>query len=165
LDGLTKPPEEQGAVDPSQMGMPQGMAEAGAPAMAPGMPPPGIPAQGGMPPQGAPDGLGGPGYGLIPRSSLKNVIRHLRKPGEPIGKTSSYSQFSSPVNLLNSSGIPPTVGGVPSPDKSQYSNIPNLGGLNRGAGGKVNTDIPLRKTTDVGSNILSRSMSIQKKSK
>lgn len=176
LDGITKP-EEQAAeqqIDPAT-GQPVAQdpnaAPAGAPpGMPPGMPPAGapqMPPPPGMPPTGAPAGAGGPGFdgmggpGLIPRSSLRHVISHLRRPGETFGSQgSNFGQFSMPVNLLNNSGVPPTVKGVGQPKKEAYK-IPNIAGANRT--GKVNTNIASKnKNASVGSSILNRTFNIQR---
>jgi hypothetical protein len=110
------------------------------------------------------DGVGGPGFsGFIPRSSLHSVVKHLRRSGERYGSDeNSFSQLSTPINLLMS-GMPPTAKGVPTVDKSRTTTIPNIAGLNRG--GKVNTDIPSRNTTSVQSNILNRALSTQAENK
>jgi hypothetical protein len=178
LDGISKPQDEANAaaaaVGPDGQPMdPNAMAAAGA---QPGMPsigstPGALP---GMPPLGMPplspggDGAGGPGFqGLIPRSSLRNVLGHLRRTGESYGSQgSNFSQFSNPVNLLLNGGVPPTPKGVLSQDKSKSSIIPNLAGHNRKPGGKVDTNIPAQsKTTSVGSNVLNRTFSLQNRSK
>lgn len=167
LDAISKPPEEQGAPagdpnDPAAMlaSMVGGGAPAGAP---PGMPP--APVAPGMPPT---DGMGGPGMqleGIIPRSSLRHAVKLLRRPGETEPRSvSPFAEVSNPINLLNQRGIPPTVAGVPAPDKTQRSTfMPNLGGHNRQPGAKVDTNIPSGKTASTQSGILSRTFSIQNK--
>jgi hypothetical protein len=184
LDTISKPDEGEGQVvgpdgqpiPADQTGMPA--AQAGSPLLPPMQP--GIPSgmvAGGMQP-GAPagplsptgmggpgfmDGIGGPGgIQLIPRSSLHSVVGHLRRTGETYGSNGSgFSQFSTPVNLLRGGDIPPTPKGVPPDDKSQYV-IPNLAGHNRKLGGKVDTNISLKKTTSEGSSILNRTYNIQR---
>ena len=176
LDGITKPDEamDQGAgqIDPATgQPMPMDPNAAAAGGMPPGMP--GMPPQGtmppmppGMPPMGAAptDGLGGPGYktNLIPRSSLRHVISHLRRTGESYGSESAFSQFSTPVNLLDNKALPPTPKGVPAMDKSRQGVvIPNMAGHNRG--GKVNTNLPGKtKNASVGSSVLNRTFNIQR---
>lgn len=184
LDTISKPEEENAAVGPDgqpiqdQMGLdPAAMAAAGAPAGAPAgaFPalPPGIPPemmanamQPGVPGGPMPaTGMGGPGFsGLIPRSSLRNVVSHLRRTGESYGSNvSGFSQFSNPLNLLQNKSMPPTPKGVPMQDKSRPSSIPNIAGHNRKVGGSVDTNIPSRKTTSTQSNILNRTFSVQPK--
>lgn len=178
LDGITKPDEvmEQEAqqpIDPATgqpmamdpnagaMGAPQAMPpQGGMPPMPPGLPPMGAPAA-------PPDGLGGPGYstGIIPRSSLRHVVSRLRRTGESYGSQgSSFSQFSTPVNLLQNGGVPPTPKGVPSIDKSRQGVvIPNNSGSNRKLGGKVNTNIKFKdRNASVGSSVLNRTFNIQR---
>jgi hypothetical protein len=171
LDGIAKPPEDQQpALDPNDpnammAAMTGGGAPSGAgPAMPPGggMPPP---AQPGLPPMGAPsDGAGGPGYGMIPRSSLRSAAALLRRQGENSPRAlSSYTQANSPINLLQSPGVPPTVRGVMPPSKAQAQTLPNISGHNQQPGSKVNTDIPLGKNASTHSGILNRTFSIQTK--
>jgi len=184
LDTISKPEEGNTQIGPDgqpiqdQMGMdPNAMAAAGAPAGAaagafpalpPGIPPemmanamqPGV--SGGPMPA---TGMGGPGFkGLMPKSSLRNVVSHLRRTGESYGSNASgFSQFSNPLNLLQNTGMPPTPKGVPMQDKSKNSLIPNIAGHNRKVGGAVDTNIPARKTTSTQSNILNRTFSVQPK--
>ena len=108
----------------------------------------------------ASNGAGGPGFqNLVPKSFLNNVIKHLRKVGETSDK-SDYSQFSNPVNLLATSGVPPTVSDIPKGDKSI---VPNIAGHNRNIGGRVDTNVPSNRTTSMESNILNRVLSLQQK--
>lgn len=173
LDGLTKSEEDMAQqpqvgpdgqpIDPAAAGAQDPMAAMMAAGAGGGMPPQGMPPQG-MPPQGgAPaDAMGGPGFhNVIPRSALHSVVRRLRKKGESYGNNSAYTQFSTPINLLNATMEPPTPAGVPVVDKSKAGYVmPHLSGANRG--GKVDTNIPLRRTTSTQSNILNRTFSIQK---
>ena len=173
LDGITKEGEPQhsvgpdgSALSPSQGGLPAGAAPGGGmPPMPQGAPqgiPPGMPP--GMPPMpmgaGGPgmDGTGGPGtVKNVPRSALSNVRRHLRRTGERYGSPSNFTQFSNPVNLLDSKGSPPTVKGV----AKAAGAGPNLAGHNRW--GKVNTNLPSStKTHSEESQILNRAFNIQK---
>ena len=134
------------------------------PSNIPGMPQ-GVPMQApqsGMGGGGSPDGAGGPGYsGIIPRSTLREAVKHLRTTAERkaqkegAGRASSFSELSMPVNLMKSGGLPPTAPGIP-------SSLPNVAGHNRVPGGGVDTNIPLRKTSDTESSILKRSVNIQK---
>jgi hypothetical protein len=66
----------------------------------------------------------------------------------PIG-----AQARNPINLLRTKGLPPTVKGVAKQKTS------NPRGLNRG--GRVNTNIPMKQTTDEGSRILNRTFNLQ----
>jgi hypothetical protein len=117
------------------------------------------PTSGAMPP----DAQGGPGFSLVPRSTLHSVTRYLRDTGEtePYNASSSpFRELSSPVNLLNMGGTPPTVTGV---KDAMGKGMPNIAGHNRPVGGKVNTNIPSgSKTTSTGSNILNRTFSLQR---
>jgi hypothetical protein len=168
LDTISKAEEESQMVGPDGQPLPPGMdpnammaAGGGVPTAIPPMGAPTSAPQGmpmGIPMQPTGDGVGGPGFsGLIPRSSLRGVVSHLRKSGETYGGGgSNFTQFSNPVNLLQSSGLPPTP-------KGAYG-MPNNAGFNRK--GRVNTDIPLRKTSDdVQSKILNRTFSLQPKRK
>jgi hypothetical protein len=170
LDGVTKSEEtpETGGVGPDGQPLSPAGATPGAtsPAgMAPLTPPTGPPAGlpgAPMPPSGGAGGMGGPGIGnVIPKSSLHSVIKHLRRTGENYNSGSGFSQFSRPINLLADGGIPPTVNGVPTADKSTKSYMPNMAGHNRAPGSKVDTNIPSRNTTSMQSNILNRAMSTQ----
>jgi hypothetical protein len=157
-DGQQMDPAAMAGSAPQGMpGLPPGMDPAAmAGGMPPGIMPPGAPMQG-MPPM---DAMGGPGYKNIPRSSLKRVVKHLRKTGESYGSNSAYSQFALPVNLLQKGSLPPTPKGVPAVDKSKSSMIPNIAGHNRN--GRVNTNIPLKQNSSTQSSILNRSFNIQR---
>ena len=177
LDGISKSEEEAGSaqVGPDGQPIPQEAALGGTGSPLPAMPA-GIPAEmvtGGLTPGVSggpvPSGMGGPGYGsyaqssVIPPSPLHSVISHLRRTGETFGSEGSpYSQLAAPIDLLKNTGLPPTPKGVPLPDKHSASGMPNVAGFNRQPGSKVNTDIPMGKTSDIGSKILSRASSIQK---
>ena len=172
LDGISKVEEEAPSmtVGPDGQPMPGGMdpaalmaAAGGTGASSAGLPP--IP-----PPQGIADGVGGPGLrGLMPRSSLRHVVSHLRRTGERYGGgVSAFEQFATPVNLLQNmahGGVPPTATGVPVVDKSKSSIMPNIAGHNRRIGGKVDTNIPLKQNASVGSSILNRTFAIQPRGK
>lgn len=181
LDGISKPDQQaQQQVGPDGQPMPQAPdpnAMPGAPAPTgagsplPAMPP-GIPAPmvsgGGLGPgvPGGPmpaNGQGGPGF-MVPPSSMRHVIGHLRRNGETYGSQGNgFSQAAGPLNLLQSTGVPPTPKGVPLPDK-HASTMPNLAGHSRKIGGKVDTNIPAgnNQTSSTQSNILNRAFSIQK---
>jgi hypothetical protein len=165
-DGQPIPPDAGGAGPQAMPGTPG--SPAGVPGLPPGMTPPPLPP--GMPAAGGSDGTGGPGFGnsnnsLIPRSSLHNVIGHLRRTGEHFGSDNAvgFRQLSDPINLLETkNSLPPTPKGIPVQDKSKFSMLPNIAGHNRKPGGKVDTNVPSRNTTSVQSNILNRTFSIQK---
>lgn len=180
LDGITRPEgEAPPSVGPDGQPVPVGQGDPNAMMAAAGGVPPGMPPQGavpgmppGLPPMGAQppgmDGAGGPGLqGLIPRSSLRSVVKHLRRTGESYGGSGSgFTQFSNPINLLLSGGVPPTPKGVPAMDKSKSWVMPNLAGLNRKPGGKVDTNVPSgRRNADAQSAILNKTFSLQKRSK
>lgn len=114
--------------------------------------------QGGLPPElaammqgGAPQG-GAPAAKNIPPEILQGALSMLRKPGEAAGP-SPFAQMASPVNLLQSGGVPPTPRGVP-----QQTTNPR--GANRG--GKVNTNIPMRQNSSPESQLLNRTFNIQR---
>jgi hypothetical protein len=163
LDGLTAKPGEgapgpggPGGQDP--MAALAAMAGGGAPGGAPGgipMPPSAPPP--GLPPMGVPqDGTGGPGLqGLIPRSTLRSAVKHLRTADE---LKNAFSELSEPINLLDSGNMPPTARGIP-------QDMPNVAGFNRKLGGKVDTNIPLRQTSSTESNVLKRAFNIQSNKK
>ena len=170
LDAISKPPEAP--QDPNAAAAPGGDPSAqGAPPQ--GMPAGAPPAAGGpapmAPPGGAPgaDGAGGPGFPplMVPASSLMHATSLLRRQGEADPHTSPYSQASSPIDLLQQTGLPPTVHGVapdPKTDKRD-SFMPNIGGHNKGAGSKVDTNISSgNKTASVHSGILNRAFNIQR---
>jgi hypothetical protein len=164
LDGVTK---DETTTPDAPVG-PDGQPSASglAPSAGAGMPPAGIPMMPPAPP--APiSGMGGPGYSMIPKSSLRNVTKHLRRTGENYGsEVSPYGQMANPVNLLNNMGIPPTPKGVQAQDKSTWSsNIPNIAGHNRATGGRVDTNIPSSKPSSVSSNILNQALSLQNRKK
>ncbi|MFA5445152.1 MAG: hypothetical protein WC262_09315 [Bacteroidales bacterium] len=168
LEGISKLESDGTATDPNAAQDPNAMiaqamgGQPGAPAA------PDALAQAGAPqpaPQagGIPQGMGGPGYsGLIPRSSLHSVVKHLRSSGESFGSQNPFSELASPVNLLNMGATPPTAAGV-APDSKAMDKfvVPNMSGANRTPGSVVNTDVPLRQTTSTQSNILNRAFSIQ----
>ena len=189
LDGLVAKPQDAsagqpgamppgGAQDPMAMlsamaggapgGAPQGMPPADPSGMPPGMPP-NLSGQPGAVP-GVPDGGGGPGFsGLVPRSSLHRVIKHLRNTNEAPSYGSDINPFneaSNPINLLKTTTTPPTVAGISDWNRATANPnnaTPNNAGFNRKIGGRVNTNIPSgSKTTSTGSNILNRTFSIQK---
>lgn len=179
MDGISKSEEQQQqqpAIGPDGQPIPQAPGIPGAPAGAMPPPPTGMPPMGalpamppGLPPmegQGGPgvyDGAGGPGNQLIPRSSLRHVLSHLRKPGEGFqAGESPFSRMADPLNLLKTIGVPPTPKGVPTVDKSTYSYMPNLAGHHRKSGSKVDTNIPLGQNANTQSSILNRTFNIQR---
>lgn len=146
MDSIAAAEEEM----PPAEGMPMEGEEGSVPPGAEGELPPELMAmmggdQGGQP---MPGGKG------IPSSVATNAIAMLRKPGEPTGAgPSPFSQMSGPVNLLNTSGMPPTPQGV--------GKTSNPRGMNRG--GKVNTNIPLNQGyTDPASQLANRAGNIQR---
>jgi len=97
-----------------------------------------------------------------PSSSLTGALSMLRRPGEAPA-ANPFAQMSSPVNLLQSPGVPPTPAGVGGPG---YGKMPNLAGFARGAGSGVNTTISLKKTADdAQSSLLSNALSLQPRKK
>ena len=166
LDGVTKDDTtaEAGAVGPD--GQPIPTAGAGMPPMgaAPTGAPEGMPMLPPTPPSPI-AGMGGPGYSNVPRSSLRNVVKHLRRTGENYGsEVNSFGQLSAPVNLLNNMGIPPTPKGVAPQSKSSWD-MPNIAGHNRVPGGRVDTNIPSKKPASMQANILNQALSLQKSKK
>ena len=186
-DGQPQIDPTTGQPMPGPMGGPAGQ-QAGAPAPGgptappPGGTPPGLPpgAPPGMPPSSAAAAMQGAmafpqmpqpmQYGKnIQNRALKNSLNLLRKPGEGVmsqdaGGSSPLGQLSSPVNLLQNPGMPPTPGGVPGPGKGS-TKIPNIGGHNRKPGGHVDTNIHGGNNASTHSGILSRAFSLQNKKK
>lgn len=178
LDGITKKEEDQPAtmvgpdgqpMDPAAMAM-NGLPAPGTPAMPP-MPQGAAPQLPAMP-QGMPpmspgmDGQGGPGFqNIVPRSSLRHVVSHLRRSGESYNSMGSgFRQFALPVNLLAVGGVPPTPKGVPAPSKSPTGGfvMPNNAGHNRKPGGKVDTNVHSGNNSSTQSAILNRTFNIQR---
>jgi hypothetical protein len=115
----------------------------------------------GLPPElaalaggGAPQAQAMPAGKQIPANVATNAISMLRNPGEAMaGGPSPFAQMSNPVNLLQTSGLPPTAVGV--------GKTTNPRGLNRG--GKVNTNIPLNQSyNDVASTLANKAGNIQR---
>lgn len=90
----------------------------------------------------------------IPPDVAKNALAMLN--GGTVGPTPSpFAQASTPVNLLNTSGIPPTAPRIPLPTS-------NPRGLNRT--GKVNTNIASNSTkSNPESRLVQRASSLQSK--
>jgi len=88
---------------------------------------------------------------FIPRGVMKEAMALLRKPGEG-ASGGAFSEASSPINLLQGGGIPPTAPGINSGG--------NLRGLNRS--GKVNTNISQGNNASTESALLNRSFNIQR---
>lgn len=101
---------------------------------------------------GAPGPQGGPAAKNIPQDVLQEALGMLRQPGEASGP-GPFSQLSSPVNLLNSGGVPPTAKSIPTSGQ-------NPRGANRG--GKVNTNVPLRQNSNMESELMNRTFNIQR---
>lgn len=94
----------------------------------------------------------------IPTDVLRGALSMLRKPEEmvPAAGNNPFSQLGSPVNLLRSGGLPPTVRGV----SKAGGKTSNPRGMNRG--GKVNTNISANKKTSTESNLLNRTFNTQR---
>ena len=141
-----------------------------------GMPPPG--AEGEMSPEqlmamaaqegeGAPPQLSGGGEN-IPPDVMSRVLELL---GSKKGATGSYSEgaagvmseLGSPMNILKG-GPPPTAPGLRAgggkPDVRVPLKTTNTRGMNRT--GKVNTNVPLKDTTNPEANLMNRVLNIQK---
>lgn len=146
LDSIAKADGEQ---QPGMEGMPPGMEGAVPPGME-GMTPEQAMALGGA--QGQPDDGAdqlAAASGLSP-DVLRQALSMLKKP-LPNNQSSPFAQASSPINLLQAGGLPPTPQGVPA------GKTTNPRGLNRT--GKVNTTIG-QKNTSTESNLLNRAFSI-----
>jgi hypothetical protein len=106
--------------------------------------------------------------GDLPQSVIDQALAMM--PGQPASQ-SSFSEASMPINLLEQSGIPPTVSGPG--DTNVGSGLPaggaggpgpggvkgNPRGLNRT--GKVNTNIATNKTSTPEGNLYNRVNNIQ----
>jgi len=119
----------------------------GADPMAQGLPPgaEGLPGMEGSPIKG----------GKIASQSARDALGMLgsaKYAGAGAGQ-SPMGELGSPVNLLGAAGPPPTPKGIPAPSTS------NPRGFNRG--GKVNTNIPLRETTNPEAQLMNQSRNIQ----
>jgi len=89
------------------------------------------------------------GTDQIPEGVAKKALGMLG--GDSLEAGSPLAELSSPVNLLNASGTPPTPRGVPAS---------NPRGLNRG--GKVNTNIALNERTNPEAQLQNRANNIQR---
>jgi hypothetical protein len=169
LDSIAKTEEEQQqapAVGPDGQPLPGG-APAGMPGAQPGMevpmPPGGVPA--GMPPGAGPAVPPPPmSTSNIPPEVAQGALAMLR--GGPSGgggagrgglgtylPPSVFAQASSPINLLNMPGIPPTAPKIPLPTN-------NPRGFNRS--GKVNTNISMGShNTTPESQLIHRATNLQ----
>lgn len=130
LDSITKDnPEEEVPVGPDGEPLPEGM-----------------PVDEGMP--GAPV-LEPPMAGTrnISPDVAQNALAMLKGKG-----SSPFSQASSPINLLNAPGTPPTAARIPLPTS-------NPRGMNRG--GKVNTNISMGNNSNPESALMNRASSLQ----
>lgn len=154
LDSITK--SDQTEMDPNAM--PQDPAMAGMEGM-PGAMPPDMAAAGGIPmdPSQMPPPQGG-GVPFTPAAINPDVLRQalatLRTPDELSAIPSPFAQASSPVNLLQAKGPPPTPAGVPKGGKTT-----NPRGLNRG--GKVNTNIATKANANPESSLMNRTFNLQ----
>lgn len=154
--------EEKEMMD-QQAGMP------GAPAPDGAQPPGGAP----MPPQG---GMPMPPQGGPTRSDSKGVSSNVAKRAlammggfnKSAGAPSPFGQMSAPVNLLQSQGPPPTpkgvsAGGGPGPSgQGGPGRTTNTRGLNRKPGGKVNTNVNMRKPGSMEDNLMNRAFNPQR---
>jgi hypothetical protein len=144
MDAIAAEEQDMAPEDPMAMGaegaMPPGAEGEMDPAMAAAM-------GGGEAPQGLPTGR------AISPDVAQSALAMLRQPGEQIsGGPSAFAQMSSPINLLQTSGMPPTPAGV--------GKTSNPRGMNRG--GKVNTNIPINQSYDVSSKLANRANNIQR---
>lgn len=152
-------------------GMPPG-AEGQMPPGMEGMPPEMMQMMGGGEPGMAPGGAAGQMQGLPVRTknispqSVQNIMRMLGKKGSP-GQAQGMSPFaeaSSPINLLQAGGPPPTPKGVSAGGGGRGGGgmpTTNPRGFNRG--GKVNTNIPLKSNSTPESTLMNRAFSLQSK--
>jgi hypothetical protein len=117
------------------------------------------PSLGGIPPEmsdpsmGSTPSISSPLAGTknIPQDVASNLMSLLR--GDQ-SKPSPFAQASSPINLLNAGGMPPTAPRIPTPTT-------NPRGLNMG--GKVNTNISLNGIkSNPESQLMNRASNIQK---
>lgn len=140
LDSITQPeqpPQMGGPELPGAPGADQGLLPQD---MGAGAPPEGLPST------GLPAGISG---GEIPASVIQQAVGMLG--GQPPG--SGFAQAASPIDLLKSGGLPPTVAGV-------GGKTSNPRGLNRT--GKVNTNIPINTTYNPAGNLYNQAGNIQK---
>jgi hypothetical protein len=93
------------------------------------------------------------GSGEVPQSVIDQAVAMIG--GTPAEGASPFAEASNPINLLQGGGVPPTVASIP-------SSTTNPRGANRKVGGKVNTNIPNNANNSVESNLLNRTMNIQR---
>ena len=131
-----QPPQPQPQMGPDGQPMqgPPGLADMANPGAIPGMP-------GGPPKTSA-----------ISPAMAQQALQSLTGNTEQVGagRPSPFGEANAPINLLQAGGMPPTPRGVPAKG----------GALNRG--GKVNTNIPLKETTNPEAQIQNRAGNIQK---
>lgn len=131
-------PPQEGEMSPEEM---MAMMGAGAPGM-------GAPAEGGaIPANVAAQALAMLGEGMGPTGAYNEM-----------GGKSPMGELSAPVDLMNA-GPPPTPRGV-MPAGNYPVKTTNIRGMNRG--GKVNTNIPLRPTSNPEASLQNRALNIQK---
>ena len=159
LDAIAK--SEDGGQDPNAGAVgPDGQPIPQDPMAMQGMPPDGGMMQGGGPQ--APE-VSAPQFKgtKIPPGVAQSVLDMLRGGAPP---ASPFAQASSPVNLLNAGGPPPTVKGIlaSAGNRSLSGALPttNPRGLNRG--GKVNTNISTGGNSSPESALLNRTFNIQR---
>lgn len=176
LDSISSPDQGQmgqPGMDPSQMEGMEGM-EGMDPAMMEAMmqggmaPDPAMMGGGGMPglPEAAPGAPSMPFKGrFMSPDAMQGALSMLRSPGE-MGvpeQPSPFNQLSSPVNLLNTQGPPPTPRGAGGPGPARNKGTSNPRGLNRS--GKVNTNIATSgrdRNSSSESQLLNRAFNIQR---
>jgi hypothetical protein len=154
LDTISQ--EQESSQDPSQAGA---VGPDGQP-----VPPGGPGAPGAMPPGGAPQPLAAP--------QLAQALALLRKPGEN-APNPGMQNLAAPGNAPSAAPVPPTArdaqyrqGGAPITQQQDLGRggpgfkVPNISGANRT--GKVNTNIPLKRTTTTEDRITNRAFSIQR---
>jgi len=88
--------------------------------------------------------------GEIPSEVIQQALSMIG--GEPAAGANQFGEASSPIDLLKSGGVPPTVPGVP-------DSTTNTRGMSRG--GKVNTNISQSGKSSIESNLLGRAQNIQ----
>jgi len=93
------------------------------------------------------------GSGEVPQSVIDQAVAMIG--GTPAGGASPFAEASNPINLLQGGGMPPTAPGIP-------TSTTNPRGMSRGAGAKVNTNIPNNANNSVESNLLNRVQNIQR---
>lgn len=113
------------------------------------------PEQGGMMPEGMPLKTR-----TVPADIMASALDKLGGPGAgsaflgEANRTSPIAEMGAPVNLLRGNSVPPTARGI--------GGTTNPRGLNRKVGGKVNTNISTKQTSNPESNLMNRVFNVQK---